>query len=86
MKTLHTRGRYISDTKAPDGEELEVYILGVFELLNEFEGRCIAIIHRMDDDDDDKLVVVPDGQNYSDEQIKVLTEFQERFFKSEILR
>ena len=76
---------YIPDTEAPDGEELDAYVLGVFEPRDEFEGRCIAIIHRTDDDDD-KLVVVRDGQNYSDEQIKALMEFQERFFKSEILR
>ena len=37
-------------------------------------------------DDDDKLVVVPEGKNYTDEEIRVLTEFQERFFTSEIIR
>ena len=46
---------------------------------------CIAIIHRTDDEDD-KLVVVPQDKNYSDEQIRALTEFQESFFKSEIVR
>ncbi|NCU31454.1 MAG: inorganic pyrophosphatase [Candidatus Moranbacteria bacterium] len=76
---------YISNTIAPDGEELDAYVLGVFDPLDEFEGQCIAIIHRTNDDDD-KLVVVPKGLNYSDEQIKALTEFQERFFTSEIIR
>lgn len=75
---------YISDTKSADGEELDAYVLGVFEPVKEFEGKCIGIIHRTNDDDD-KLVVVPVGKDFSDEQIKVLTEFQERFFVSNII-
>jgi inorganic pyrophosphatase len=43
------------------------------------------VIHRTNDDDD-KLIVVPEGKEYTDEQIYALTEFQERFFKSKILR
>lgn len=35
---------------------------------------------------DDKLVLVRDGKMYIDEQIGALTEFQERFFQSVILR
>ncbi len=76
---------FIPDTFAPDGEEIDAYVLGVFDVVGEFEGDCIAIIHRTNDDDD-KLVVVPKGLQYSDEQIKALTEFQERFFQSEIIR
>ena len=76
---------FIPDTKAPDGEELDAYVLGVFEPLDEFKGVCIAIIHRIDDDDD-KLIVVPKNKFYSDEQIKALVEFQESFFKHEIIR
>jgi inorganic pyrophosphatase len=53
--------------------------------VDEFKGQCIAIIHRINDDDD-KLIVVPKGLNYNDEQIKELTEFQEKFYKSEIIR
>lgn len=72
-------------TQAPDGHELDAYVLGVFEPVMEFNGRCIAVIHRFDDNDD-KLIVVPEGQKYSDDQIRALTEFQERFFQSVILR
>lgn len=53
--------------------------------LDKFKGRAIAVIHRTNDNDD-KLVIVPDGVNYSDEAIKALTEFQERYFESEIIR
>lgn len=76
---------YIPNTISGDGEEIDAYILGVFEPVRSFTGICIAIIHRTNDNDD-KLVVVPDGKEYSDEQIRALTEFQERFFQSEIIR
>ena len=76
---------YVPGTLAPDGEALDVYILGAFEPLLTFTGRCIAVIERLDDDDD-KLVLAPDGKNYSDAQISALTEFQERFFQSVIRR
>lgn len=76
---------YVPGTVSGDGEELDAYVLGVFEPLNNYIGKCIAVIHRTNDDDD-KLVVVPEGKNYTDEEIRVLTEFQERFFESEIIR
>jgi inorganic pyrophosphatase len=76
---------YIPNTPAPDGDDLDAYLLGVFEPVETYTGRCIAVIHRLDDDDD-KLIIVPDGRFYSDEQIVALTEFQERFFQSVIIR
>ena len=76
---------YIPGVLAPDGEYLDAYLLGVFEPVEEFTGICIAIIHRLNDPDD-KLVVVPAGVAYSDAQIRALTEFQERFFQSEVIR
>jgi inorganic pyrophosphatase len=42
------------------------------------------VISRVDDNDD-KLVVVPDGKEYTDDQIRALTEFQEQFFHSVII-
>ena len=76
---------YIPNTLSGDGEEIDCYVLGIFEPLEIYTGKCIAIIKRLDDNDD-KLVIVPENKNYSDDEIKVLTEFQERFFKSEIIR
>ena len=64
---------------------MDAYILGIFKPLETFTGRCIAVIQRSDDDDD-KLIVAPDGKDYSDEQILALTEFQERFFASSVTR
>lgn len=76
---------FVPNTKTPDGEEIDAYILGTFKPLKTFTGICIAYIDR-EDDNEDKLIVVPKDTNYSDEQIKALTEFQERFFKSTVKR
>lgn len=76
---------YIPNTVSGDGEELDAYVLGVFEPLETFEGKVIAVIHRTGDNDD-KLVVVPANKTYTDEQIRALTEFQEQWFESEIWR
>ena len=51
----------------------------------EGSGKVIAIIHRTNDDDD-KLIVSKDGYNYSDDAIRALTEFQEKYFESIIER
>ena len=76
---------YIPDTQAPDGEELDAYVLGISEPVESFHGKCIAIIHRLNDDDD-KLVVIPESlSDMSDEDIRTATNFQERFFQSEII-
>ena len=76
---------YIPGTISGDGEELDAYVLGEHDPLEKFTGRVVAIIHRTNDDDD-KLVVMKDGRNYTDEQIRALTEFQEQWFESIILR
>lgn len=76
---------YIPNTISGDGEELDAYVLGVHKPLDEFEGEVIAIIHRTNDNDD-KLIVMEKGRNYTDDQIRALTEFQEQWFESIILR
>lgn len=75
---------YVPGTKAPDGEEIDAYLLGVFRPAKTFKGKCIAVLHR-ENDDDDKLIIVPGGKTYSPAQIFALTEFQERFFKVKVL-
>lgn len=76
---------FIPNTVSGDGEELDCYVLGVFEPVKEFTGKCIAVIQRTDDNDD-KLVVVPEGKEYSDDAINALVEFQERYFNHIIIR
>ena len=75
---------YIENTIAPDGEEVDAYVLGVFEPIKDFIGRCVAVVRRSDDEDD-KIVVAPEGVSYTSEQIKALVEFQERFFQSRVI-
>lgn len=69
---------------AADGEEQDVYILGVDVPVNEFTGRVIAIIHRRDDVED-KWVAAPEGQTFSAEEIEARVEFQEQYFESEVI-
>ena len=76
---------FVPGIDAPDGDDLDAYVLGVSEPVARFAGRCIAVVHRLDDDDD-KLVIVPDGVELSDAEIRHLTEFQEQYFNSTILR
>ncbi len=76
---------YVPNTISGDGEELDCYILGIYEPLKTFKGKCIAIIHRTNDDDD-KLVLAPLDKSYTNTEIRALTDFQERYFESELIR
>ncbi|MFH1968485.1 MAG: inorganic diphosphatase [bacterium] len=77
---------FVLDTKAPDGEEIDAYLLGINEPVKEFTGKCIAIIHRKDDNDD-KLVIVPENYHeISDEEILKAVNFQEKWFNSTVVR
>jgi inorganic pyrophosphatase len=75
---------YVPNTTAPDGEEIDAYIIGEFEPIKEFTGTVVAIIHRKNDIED-KLVVAKNPKKYHKDQILALVEFQERFFEIEII-
>lgn len=76
---------FVPGTLSPDGEELDAYVLGIDQPKENFTGRCVAIIHRTNDNDD-KLVVIPDGIAFTDEEIRSATHFQEQYFTSTIIR
>lgn len=76
---------FIPNTISGDGEELDAYLVGEFEPAEKSSGKVIAIIHRINDDDD-KLIVSKNGNEYSDDAIRALTEFQEKYFESVIIR
>jgi inorganic pyrophosphatase len=76
---------YIKGVLAPDGEELDAYVLNISEPLDSFNGYVAAIVHRLDNDDD-KLVVILAGSTISDEQIEYQVKFQEQWFKHAIIR
>ena len=74
---------YIPGIIAPDGEEQDAYILGVDIPVSEFTGKVIAVIHRIDDVED-KWIVAPENMTFTKDEIIKLTDFQEKYFKSEI--
>lgn len=74
---------YVEGVLAPDGEEQDVYILGVDIPVNEFTGRIIAVIHRYDDAEE-KWVAAPEGKTFSMEEIKAQVAFQEQYFHWDI--
>ena len=75
---------FVEGVMAPDGEELDAYILKVERPVAEFRGRVVAIIHRLEDDDD-KLVVIPGGEKITEKEIEEAVVFQEKWFKHEVL-
>jgi inorganic pyrophosphatase len=75
---------YIEGIIAADEEEQDAYILGVNEPIKEFEGKVIAIIHRIDDVED-KWIVAPEGILLTKDEIMQQVAFQEQFFKTEII-
>jgi inorganic pyrophosphatase len=75
---------YIACMPAPDGEDQDVYVVGVEEPLQSFTGVCIAVILRVDDVEG-KLVLAPVNVPFSREQIAEAVAFQERFFMSQVI-
>lgn len=76
---------FIKGIKAPDGEDLDAYYLGVKEPMENAKGICVAIAHRKNNDDD-KLIVVPINTQMTDEEIMSAIHFQEQWFDTEIVR
>lgn len=74
---------YLPSVTGGDGEEQDVYILGVFEPLTHFRGRIIGAIRRQDDNED-KLVAAPEGMAFTRQQILEATFFVEKYFTSTV--
>lgn len=70
---------YIPGIIAGDGEEQDVYILGVEKPVSEFDGVVIGAVLRRNDCED-KLVAAPAGIRLHQGQILSAVHFQERFF------
>ena len=75
---------YIEGVIGGDGEELDVYLLGVNTPVTEYKATIIAVIHRLNDNED-KLVACPKGMVFTKEQILEAVYFQEQYFKIEII-
>lgn len=74
---------YIPDVIGGDGEELDVYVLGVDQPLEEFTGKIIGIIHR-ENDVEDKLAAAPEGMVFHQTEIAEAVRFQEQYYQSTV--
>ena len=70
---------YIPGVFAGDGEEQDVYILGVSHPLTEFDGIIIGAALRKDDVED-KLIAAPVDKRYTAEEIASAIHFQEQYY------
>ena len=77
---------YIPNVFGGDGEELDVYILGIDERIEEGDSttvKIIGIVYRKNDVED-KLAACPEGMNYTAEEIERIIRFQEQFYDSHV--
>lgn len=75
---------YVKYFKSLDGEYVDAYILGENKPLNSFIGTVIAVIHRLNDNED-KLIISNSSTLYTKDEIKEICNFQEKYFKIEII-
>lgn len=76
---------FVSDVFAGDGAEQDVYVFGTDQPLSEYEGKVIAVYHRLNDCED-KWIVSLDNKTYTDEEILEKISFQEQYFMGELYR
>ena len=66
-----------------DGEEQDVYVLGVAEPLETFTGRIVGVVYRKDDNED-KFIAAPEGLILTAEQMAQEILFVEKYFDSTV--
>ena len=74
---------YIPNVLGGDGEELDVYLLGVKEPIERATCRVIGIAHR-ENDVEDKLIAAPLGMNFTADEMREAIEFQEKYYHTSI--
>jgi len=74
---------YLPEVIGGDGENIDVYLLGVNEIVDTYKGKIIAIVHR-ENDSEDKLVMAPVGMKFTEQEIADAVEFQEKYYKTYI--
>lgn len=74
---------YIPGVLGGDGEELDVYLLGVDVPISDYTGKIIGIVYRKNDVED-KLVMAPEGVVFTQNEIKEQIYFQEQYYETEI--
>ena len=66
---------YIPGVKGGDGEELDVYLLGVDIPVKEYKARVIGAILRHNDSED-KLIAAPEGMSFTKEEAEKAVRFR----------
>ena len=74
---------YIPGVLGGDGEELDVYLLGVTEPVQSYTCRVIGIVHRHNDVED-KLIAAPEGMQFTQDEIAAAIHFQEKYYETHI--
>ena len=74
---------FLPGVSGGDGEEQDVYVLGVSDPLDRFEGRIIGVVRRRDDNED-KFVAAPAGMVFTAEQMMDAVYFVEKYFDSSV--
>lgn len=74
---------YLPGVTGGDGEEQDVYILGIREPLKTFTGPIIGVVRRKDDNED-KFIAAPEGLVLTVRQMAEELFFVEQYFDSTI--
>lgn len=74
---------FIPGVLGGDGEEFDVYLLGVNTPVKEYTARIIGIVHRHNDVED-KLVAAPEGIIFTQNEIAEQIHFQEQYYQTEV--
>lgn len=74
---------YIPSVYGGDGEELDVYLLGVTEPVKEYTAKIIGAAYRKNDVED-KLIAAPFDMSFTAEEAYKAIEFQEKWYDTEV--
>ena len=75
---------YIPNVLGGDGEELDVFLLGVGEPVRTYRGRIVGIVLRADDMED-KLIMAPEGMTPTVAEMTESVHFQEKYYDSRVV-
>lgn len=75
---------FIPDVFSCDGEEADVYLLGVDYPVKTYRAKIIAVIERLNDVEN-KFVAAPENSNFTKEEIENSVRFQEKFFTTKLI-
>ena len=74
---------FIPGVLGGDGEELDVFLVGVENAVSTFTGKIIGIVYRTDDVED-KLVMAPAERSFTAEEIARAVYFQEKYYDTTV--